>query len=143
MPTTIKPAITQPIFPAVESLLRNCLKMRYRSHILSPRRIIGPRFTSKMKNASKPPANNRNFFTYPTSFLTFIISDKPLHGNDPAPYFLLSLKTYRKRASLQINGIPSKICLYSRSEEHTSELQSRFDLVCRLLLEKKNNILSH
>src|SRR5699024_12031672 len=25
-----------------------------------------------------------------------------------------------------------------RSEEHTSELQSRFDLVCRLLLEKKN-----
>src|SRR5437868_9927279 len=27
-----------------------------------------------------------------------------------------------------------------RSEEHTSELQSRFDLVCRLLLEKKKNI---
>src|SRR5690349_22229747 len=27
-----------------------------------------------------------------------------------------------------------------RSEEHTSELQSRRDLVCRLLLEKKNNI---
>src|SRR5699024_11543085 len=26
-----------------------------------------------------------------------------------------------------------------RSEEHTSELQSRFELVCRLLLEKKNN----
>src|SRR5699024_12099804 len=26
---------------------------------------------------------------------------------------------------------------YIRSEEHTSELQSRFDLVCRLLLEKK------
>src|SRR5699024_11553769 len=26
---------------------------------------------------------------------------------------------------------------YVRSEEHTSELQSRFDLVCRLLLEKK------
>src|SRR5699024_12014179 len=28
---------------------------------------------------------------------------------------------------------------FVRSEEHTSELQSRFDLVCRLLLEKKNN----
>src|SRR5690625_6955483 len=27
-----------------------------------------------------------------------------------------------------------------RSEEHTSELQSRGHLVCRLLLEKKNNI---
>src|SRR5437868_2184411 len=29
-------------------------------------------------------------------------------------------------------------CRSRRSEEHTSELQSRFDLVCRLLLEKKN-----
>src|SRR5690625_6814896 len=28
-----------------------------------------------------------------------------------------------------------------RSEEHTSELQSRGHLVCRLLLEKKNNII--
>src|SRR2546428_935023 len=30
-----------------------------------------------------------------------------------------------------------------RSEEHTSELQSRSDLVCRLLLEKKKNYLYH
>src|SRR5438067_9695787 len=31
-----------------------------------------------------------------------------------------------------------------RSEEHTSELQSRFDLVCRLLLEKKKiNVRSY
>src|SRR5207248_9312206 len=28
----------------------------------------------------------------------------------------------------------------SRSEEHTSELQSPYDIVCRLLLEKKNTI---
>src|SRR5699024_12208922 len=33
--------------------------------------------------------------------------------------------------------------LRERSEEHTSELQSRFDLVCRLLLEKKNNKTTH
>src|SRR5207249_3179957 len=31
----------------------------------------------------------------------------------------------------------------ARSEEHTSELQSRFDLVCRLLLEKKKRISTH
>src|SRR5207249_5695177 len=30
-----------------------------------------------------------------------------------------------------------RIIAIERSEEHTSELQSRFDLVCRLLLEKK------
>src|SRR5437868_9939302 len=35
---------------------------------------------------------------------------------------------YRSRSSKDLD----------RSEEHTSELQSRFDLVCRLLLEKKN-----
>src|SRR5699024_11389647 len=39
-------------------------------------------------------------------------------------------------AKMKINA--RKIILL-RSEEHTSELQSRFDLVCRLLLEKKNN----
>src|SRR3712207_7276998 len=32
--------------------------------------------------------------------------------------------------------------LAARSEEHTSELQSRQYLVCRLLLEKKNQLLS-
>src|SRR2546421_414680 len=33
-----------------------------------------------------------------------------------------------------------KLGSISRSEEHTSELQSRSDLVCRLLLEKKKNL---
>src|SRR5699024_11826154 len=37
--------------------------------------------------------------------------------------------------TLNINFV---IAADMRSEEHTSELQSRFDLVCRLLLEKKN-----
>src|SRR5699024_11971769 len=32
---------------------------------------------------------------------------------------------------------------YTRSEEHTSELQSRFELVCRLLLEKKKHEAQH
>src|SRR3712207_7854830 len=35
------------------------------------------------------------------------------------------------------------VVLPRRSEEHTSELQSRQYLVCRLLLEKKNDILYH
>src|SRR2546428_9762741 len=37
----------------------------------------------------------------------------------------------------------SKRACHSRSEEHTSELQSRSDLVCRLLLEKKKKIDIH
>src|SRR3712207_7554535 len=45
----------------------------------------------------------------------------------------------------QTYGIGSKLLIslpYNRSEEHTSELQSRQYLVCRLLLEKKKNIIS-
>src|SRR5207249_11827430 len=39
---------------------------------------------------------------------------------------------------LQVGGDQgSRAAGWPRSEEHTSELQSRFDLVCRLLLEKK------
>src|SRR5699024_12861560 len=34
-------------------------------------------------------------------------------------------------------GLEPNFCMCPRSEEHTSELQSRFDIVCRLLLEKK------
>src|SRR2546422_7660788 len=39
----------------------------------------------------------------------------------------------------EVNSLFQKNCIacHSRSEEHTSELQSRLHLVCRLLLEKK------
>src|SRR2546422_8997834 len=42
--------------------------------------------------------------------------------------------------SLRVGIIPKHIFKGMRSEEHTSELQSRLHLVCRLLLEKKKNI---
>src|SRR5699024_12098181 len=63
--------------------------------------------------------------------------------------------TLYSSCSVKIRGpsfVIAKVCSYcadlpvscvravhplSRSEEHTSELQSRFDLVCRLLLEKQ------
>src|SRR5699024_11348600 len=56
------------------------------------------------------------------------------HTRGTAPKYLLSgiAKCGRCEAKLRPR------IAESRSEEHTSELQSRFDLVCRLLLEKKN-----
>src|SRR5690606_41915770 len=42
--------------------------------------------------------------------------------------------------SYSIPIIPRNPASFTRSEEHTSELQSRENLVCRLLLEKKNKI---
>src|SRR5687768_17923326 len=38
-------------------------------------------------------------------------------------------------------GLPMSLERILRSEEHTSELQSRLHLVCRLLLEKKKTIM--
>src|SRR2546429_5564172 len=57
------------------------------------------------------------------------------------------------RADLRVNKMIIREChigevlwvegdLEKRSEEHTSELQSRLHLVCRLLLEKKNIVIS-
>src|SRR6266403_5833175 len=48
--------------------------------------------------------------------------------------FLENLRDRRTLVSALLLGP-----LFGRSEEHTSELQSRRDLVCRLLLEKKND----
>src|SRR3712207_8750672 len=45
----------------------------------------------------------------------------------------------RGRSSSELPLRPA-LCSARRSEEHTSELQSRQYLVCRLLLEKKNKI---
>src|SRR5438105_10722326 len=44
------------------------------------------------------------------------------------------------RAGASLARFPQMVQSGLRSEEHTSELQSRVDLVCRLLLEKKKKI---
>src|SRR2546428_4924158 len=63
-------------------------------------------------------------------------------------FFLISSASCLDTPSFTVPGAPSTRSLASlrprlRSEEHTSELQSRSDLVCRLLLEKKNNNWPH
>src|SRR5437868_8863939 len=63
------------------------------------------------------------------------------------PYTTLfrSIRSWRPAVTIESGRAPPLSCSIvckpqqeDRSEEHTSELQSRFDLVCRLLLEKKN-----
>src|SRR5438105_103402 len=44
------------------------------------------------------------------------------------------------QGTIVVRGEKNRQTKKARSEEHTSELQSRVELVCRLLLEKKNNI---
>src|SRR5438067_10588216 len=73
----------------------------------------------------------------------------PLSLHDALPIFVAALTGFpagrvvdrfgtRRATLVGLGGIAaSALVLSLRSEEHTSELQSRFDLVCRLLLEKK------
>src|SRR5690625_6658176 len=55
-----------------------------------------------------------------------------------------NIDSHFKYGAGEIIGInrsnPNEYMRFNRSEEHTSELQSRGHLVCRLLLEKKKNI---
>src|SRR5476651_2833748 len=52
------------------------------------------------------------------------------------PYTTL-FRSGKVTAELRVRGVAWKVRGLRRSEEHTSELQSRQYLVCRLLLEKK------
>src|SRR5699024_6401117 len=76
------------------------------------------------------------------SKITFINGEEGIlrhRGYDIAD--LAQNATFNEVSYLLIKGeLPTEeqLSKFSRSEEHTSELQSRFDLVCRLLLAKKN-----
>src|SRR5688572_32162963 len=51
--------------------------------------------------------------------------------------FWIPHSTKRRLCSGRSHGFPDRSSQCHRSEEHTSELQSQSNLVCRLLLEKK------
>src|SRR5206468_285003 len=53
------------------------------------------------------------------------------------PYTTLFRSVFVRRRGIPIHPCDAQVVFVGRSEEHTSELQSRSDLVCRLLLEKK------
>src|SRR5699024_9512870 len=59
------------------------------------------------------------------------------HLKAGARKILLSVPPTEDSIKTLVLGVNDEILQKERSEEHTSELQSRFDLVCRLLLEKK------
>src|SRR5258707_12540275 len=94
------------------------------------------------------PASCVFFFFFFNDPATPEIYPLPLH--DPLPIFRstakhtpaspgrasLSRRRYAPRSGRHSTGDAGR---WTRSEEHTSELQSRQYLVCRLLLEKKKN----
>src|SRR3712207_7141132 len=90
----------------------------------------------------RPPRST--LFPYTTLFRSFVIDELPQRHADafvdrkllyvePAPEHLERMRAQKERPRIVQNAYAG------RSEEHTSELQSRQYLVCRLLLEKKKN----
>src|SRR5438067_7980947 len=86
----------------------------------------------------RPPPRS-TLFPYTTLFRSSPVPSGGLCRLPRAAEYQTPANCHRPAASPQSNEQS-----YPRSEEHTSELQSRFDLVCRLLLEKKkNNMLTN
>src|SRR5438105_8361987 len=85
-------------------------------------------------------------FPYTTLFRSRILAiptkktDHPLvnHLSMAEMHAILDAPNVRTRAGLRDRAMIHLCFAAGRSDEHTSELQSRVDLVCRLLLEKKN-----
>src|SRR5690606_41864843 len=102
-----------------------------------PRSPSWPRaFTS----SSDPPPSTPTVFPYTTLFRSIRIRNEMLAGVEGG-YTLHQpdgekLSIYDAAMRYQREGVP--LVVIARSEEHTSELQSREKLVCRLLLEKKS-----
>src|SRR2546427_11667681 len=76
----------------------------------------------------RPPRST--LFPYTTLFRS--MSGRRFNRADPARSLMLAKPTQQVA-----HGGGLRVELGSRSEEHTSELQSQSNLVCRLLLEKK------
>src|SRR5699024_12257424 len=83
------------------------------------------------------------FFFFSRSFVPRDPHSFPTRrSSDLASIIIQSSHVVRPQASPLMGAslaLAACIGLEARSEEHTSELQSRFELVCRLLLEKKNS----
>src|SRR3712207_8993048 len=86
----------------------------------------------------RPPRST--LFPYTTLFRSNLLSAAVVPGADDLPAYCRVLGYVRPAINFEIR-LPTQNWngkFYVRSEEHTSELQSRQYLVCRLLLEKKN-----
>src|SRR5207253_8666176 len=84
----------------------------------------------------RPPIST--LFPYTTLFRSLHAGDVLWRTNGRLP-LLVEQSTAKGPHELEAVATP----VHVRSEEHTSELQSRGHLVCRLLLEKKNHQHTH
>src|SRR5690242_20869672 len=87
----------------------------------------------------RPPRST--LFPYTTLFRSDQTRVAPVE--DVSDDVVLDRPELRARHEDEVGGIREGAVVRVRSEEHTSELQSHVNLVCRLLLEKKKIELPH
>src|SRR2546422_2417566 len=85
----------------------------------------------------RPPRST--LFPYTTLFRSFLLTQTHEFQNVIDGFFALSGGDFVAGAE-EIEVLSYFHIFVNRSEEHTSELQSRLHLVCRLLLEKKKKV---
>src|SRR2546422_3718176 len=78
-----------------------------------------------------------SFFFFFNDTATTEIYTLSLHDALPISEKFAGLRVQARHVCVRANGRVTPATADFRSEEHTSELQSRLHLVCRLLLEKK------
>src|SRR5690349_24220284 len=89
-----------------------------------------------------PPPPRSTLFPYTTLFRSCLPPGPPQAPSGTAPRSPSPGRGPAPPSPAPRRGGPVAPPAAPRSEEHTSELQSRRDLVCRLLLEKKKNCLT-
>src|SRR5437016_853690 len=138
----------------------NCLRACERHHPApNTRHIERPRYAAAALQPNLPKAAFNVFHVRLAHALQIFFLDEPCNAREPCPH------VFGQRLDLRIDGFveslnrPAHTSIYqkgynqiqefmrsvlpvrqaTRSEEHTSELQSLTNLVCRLLLEKKKS----
>src|SRR5690606_39306641 len=110
-----------------------------------PRHLPLPRAVVFLSLLLRPPPSS-TLFPYTTLFRSSpsqCAREKPvLVWGASSSFMKRSSKKNTRVMSKYSSRITIRSGTWKRSEEHTSELQSRENLVCRLLLEKKNNTKS-
>src|SRR5437016_9921147 len=138
------------------SSLAHSLRMKFRSSGSSPKLLTCPRCRTTARSTNTtcsagldpgdiramqttfPGSSDRNLSEDCRIFqLSGIRKSVDLKIIQPSPFYAQNVRSsvrYRMASAICLGSIPAPL---SRSEEHTSELQSLTNLVCRLLLEKK------
>src|SRR5207247_404628 len=144
----VGPAVTTTLFPchgARRNRSRSAAARIASGSVMRPGRSLGPSARGPVSGPTNCQPRAASVFrlvrvagwAYIASFIAGAASTGPVRASNKA----VSTSSARPIAARASRFADDELTALLRSEEHTSELQSRVDLVCRLLLEKIESVL--